>query len=130
MRLTEAEAKVLGVDVSDAPSTHQQKKCGSGPEHAIQNAILEYLATQKIPAWRINAGAIKSEKGHRVMLAPKGHADIAGVLPGGRALFIEVKAGKNQPTEAQQAFLDRVRSVGAVAFVAWSVDDVMRELAL
>ena len=98
------------------------------PEKAIQEQILQYLAFKGIYAYRINAGMIQTGEGRRkrmVRMAPAGFSDILAVLPKtGQACFIEVKAGKNQPTDRQKSFLEDMRKQWAKAFVAWSVEDV------
>lgn len=97
-------------------------------EQDIQNQILEYLHLRRIKAYRINSGMIRTEHGHMVKLAPKGFSDIVGVLAGGRALFIEVKMGNNKPTALQEMFLEEMREQGALAFVAWGIEDVKEAL--
>lgn len=113
-------------------------KKGPSREHIIQNQILAYLETQPhIYAYRVNSGRIKTDAGRLVMLAPPGSADICGYISlemperGRCAVFlaIEVKAdAKKQPTDLQQAYLDGVRQAGGCAFVARSVEDVVRGL--
>jgi hypothetical protein len=93
------------------------------PERVIQSQILDYLRFKRIVAFRINSGMIKTESGGMVKLAPRGFSDIVGVLPGGRALFIEVKTGKNKTTEFQEIFLEEMKNQGALAFVAYSIED-------
>ena len=58
----------------------------------------------------------------------RGVSDLAATLPGGRALWIEVKKPGGRFEPGQKEFLTYQRSQGAVAFVAYSVDDVIREL--
>jgi hypothetical protein len=98
------------------------------PESLIQAQILTYLKYNRILAYRINSGMIKTEAGGMVKLAPRGFADIVGVLPGGRALFIEVKTGKNKTTIYQDYFLEEVKKQGALAFVAYSIEDCEYQL--
>lgn len=57
---------------------------------------------------------------------PNGFSDLFGVLPGGRALFVEVKGPKGKPSEAQVRFLETVRRVGCLAGVAKSMEDVIK----
>lgn len=57
---------------------------------------------------------------------PPGFSDLFGVLPGGRAIFIEVKSEKGKPSPAQANFLAQVSMTGAVAGVARSIEDVIR----
>ena len=69
-------------------------------------------------------------------MAPKGSADIWGVMPAdqngnnaGRAIFVEVKAKGNKPTASQLDFLQTMKEQGAVTVVAYSTDDVEQALA-
>lgn len=48
----------------------------------------------------------------------KGVADIIGVLPGGRALFIEAKTKTGKLSSEQVDFLQQAKSMGALAFEA------------
>lgn len=57
---------------------------------------------------------------------PDGFSDLLGVLPGGKALFLEIKTPKGKPSEAQTNFLAQVSSVGAIAGVARSIEDVIK----
>lgn len=81
---------------------------------------------------RFNAGAAVDARGQFVRFCSlPGFPDLAGMLKGGRALYVEIKrpapnAGKL--TELQAAFLERARHFGALAFVARSVEDAQREL--
>lgn len=94
-------------------------------ESHIQRAILDYLGYHPSVAkcWRNNAGKIKTEKGRLVNLSPAGTSDIIGFMKDGRFLAVEVKAGKNTPTQLQQDFIDSVNDSGGIGFVAWSVED-------
>ena len=107
-------------------------------EHDTVRAILQLLHAHRIPAWRVNTGATKIG-GRFIRLGAVGMADIIGVLPNytgaraqrwipGRFLGIEVKSTAGTVTPAQQSFLDQVNAAGGRAFVARSVDDVVRAL--
>ena len=117
------------------------------PESAIVKAILEYLRTRRdVVAWRQNSGmAMLPGRGGRLMPVRfggmKGMSDIVGWqriaryeretiddYPVARILCIEVKRPGKKATPEQQSFLDLVRAHGGLAFVATSVDDVVREL--
>ncbi len=104
----------------------------ANPEMVIVNEILDYLKRRgDIYAWRMNAGKVKTDKGHWFQGAPDGTADIIGLHLGtGRMVAIEVKAGTNQPTELQMEFIEMVKRAGGVAFPAWSVDQVDQRLAM
>ena len=73
----------------------------------------------------------KAKTGTRPMrTAPKGHPDLSGMLRGGRALYVECKSSVGKLTEEQAAFLSLVNQHGGLAFVARSVDDVLKHLPL
>ena len=57
---------------------------------------------------------------------PNGFSDLFGVLPGGKALFLEVKTPKGRPTEVQTNFLVQVKCAGAAAGVVRSIEDVIK----
>jgi hypothetical protein len=107
-------------------------------ESVIQTQVLQYLGYRGIKAFRINAGMVHSGEGRgkrMIRMAPKGFSDIIGVMPpdengqnGGRAIFCEVKARGNKPTQMQLDFLQEMRDQGAIAFVAYDISDVEKEL--
>lgn len=123
--ITTAEYRALIAAMAADTKSRTPRKPSA--EHAIQSAILDYLALRGILAWRINSGMVKTEAGGMVRLAPAGFSDIAGIY-NGRFLAIEVKQPGKKPTAVQQAFLDAVTAAGGVAFVAHSLDDVMDRL--
>ena len=57
---------------------------------------------------------------------PTGFSDLFGVLPGGKAIFLEIKSEKGKPSPAQTNFLAQVSITGAVAGVARSIEDVIK----
>lgn len=60
----------------------------------------------------------------------EGCSDLIGILAGGRWLAVEVKrpSTRDGATEAQLAFLGRIRAAGGVAFIAASAEEAVREL--
>ena len=58
----------------------------------------------------------------------KGSADLIGVGLGGRFIAIEIKAKGDRVSDIQTRFLQTVRDLGGIAFIAESVADVDREL--
>ncbi len=107
-------------------------------EQDTVRAILQFLALHRIPAWRMNQGAMRGEhKGKRwfMKFGVTGMSDIIGVLPnlgsgGGQFLAIEVKLPRKLPTPAQVAFIQTIILAGGVAFVAHSVAEVKEKLCL
>jgi VRR-NUC domain len=96
-------------------------------EQAIQSEILRYLRARGVMAWKAGTGAVRAEyKGRSrfVRFGVPGQPDILGVLPGGRALAIEVKTAKGVLTPAQRVFLAAISEHGALTLVARSVAEV------
>lgn len=100
-------------------------------EHDIQTAILNYLGNKGIKAIRVNAGryAVGEGKNRRMIMgAPTGTPDIIGVIPGGRALYVEVKRPGKKPRPSQVQVMDEYKYFGAVVCVATSVDELQETL--
>lgn len=128
-------------------------------EASVQNCALDLLAAHRIPALAVDAGAarMRGKIGRALKhggvqnpgaylagmagAASAGLPDIVGVLPGGRALFVECKAPewltKSQktgrliqdrapglPSLDQLAFLDTMAAAGALVGVIWSPEDL------
>lgn len=98
------------------------------PEGQVQSEILEYLRARGIFHWRSNNGAIRAH-GRMIQFGKIGASDILGIMPDGRLLAIEVKAAGKYPTTAQAIFINDIKARGGVAFVAWSVQDVINGLS-
>lgn len=94
-------------------------------EHEIQKQILKLLKDIGIFAWRSNCG----RKG-KIRFGLKGSADITGILRDGRRLEIEVKDAKGKLSPEQIEFLETINRLGGLAFVARSVDDVVKALKI
>ncbi len=101
-----------------------------GPkESEIQRVILDWLALKGIWAWRVNNIPVPNPNGgFRRFSGIRGHPDIAGVLQGGRALYAEVKRPGGKLSSSQEEFLDRAASLGAVACVVTSVEELEADL--
>lgn len=57
---------------------------------------------------------------------PNGFSDLFGVLPGGKAVFLEIKSPTGKPSPAQTNFLAQAIKTGAAAGVARSFEDVLK----
>ncbi|HNR14835.1 MAG TPA: VRR-NUC domain-containing protein [Thermodesulfobacteriota bacterium] len=86
------------------------------PERDITIGIRNYLNFKRIFHYKHWQGPLSGMKGV---------ADIIGIYRG-RFLAIEVKKPGEKPTRDQEIFLTRVNHEGGFAFVAHSVDDVIR----
>lgn len=107
-----------------------RRRRSSKPEQNIQRAVLDYLAHCPTVAWaqKMGVGAVRipddSTRGYRyVTFGFRGCSDIVGQMTDGRFLAIEVKTVRGEVTDAQQRFLDLVKSHGGVSGVVRSVDD-------
>lgn len=127
-----AMAFYAGSAIPDAPAARRNER----PEAAALAEVYRCLRNHPAVAWagRFNSGAVTIDDprtGRRFVKFSDvfGLSDLLGQLRDGRMIACEVKAPGGSPTEAQDQFLDRVRSAGGVAFVARNAADVMRELA-
>ena len=126
---------LLHFDRKRYPATWLALGCS---EADVQRSILDYLHARRIFAVAVDAGAKTLRRGEATVQGSAtvaGFPDICGVLPQGRALFVECKRpawiinGKverpaGRLSDAQAEFLRVAAQAGAVALVAWSVSDV------
>lgn len=98
------------------------------PEGALKQLICEWLDTQKSKCvfWVTQSIGIRGRKNNS-RWSCKGISDINGIWQG-KPLFIEVKVSGNKPSEDQVSFIENAKRHGAIAFVAYSLDDVVKEL--
>lgn len=95
-------------------------------EAQLQRLILGHLERlEGVFVWRANAGRAHTGAGRMVSFGIRGQSDILGVLRGGRALCVEVKADRGALTLDQIKFRDRVTALGALYVVARSLDDAL-----
>lgn len=91
--------------------------------------LLEFGSRPTIRLWRINTGVFNNEAGVRcIRSAPTGHADLAGILHGGFALYIETKSATGKQRIEQRQFQSVVESLGGCYILARSIEDVERGL--
>ena len=101
-------------------------------EHSTQKDIMEKYSTREdMKLWRMNVGATAypGEPVRYVKFGVKGFSDLHGILPGGRALYIESKrpvGGRQSPD--QKTFQRVVESYGALYILAPTVCHVDRVL--
>ena len=104
------------------------------PEQALQRAVVQHLAWRTRPdvLWfHIPNGGLRSKAEAAIMkgLGTKpGVADLAFVLPGGRAAFLELKSGKGVLSEAQKAFRQSCIAAGAGWAMARNIDEALSVL--
>jgi len=86
-------------------------------EKRIEHQIRNYL--NSLGAWHI--------KTHGNMFSKAGTPDLIGSLRG-RFIAIEVKQPGGVVSPLQEAHIKLIRQAGGIAFVAYSLEDVKREL--
>jgi hypothetical protein len=108
-------------------------------ESDILRAVMDYLAAEKIPHWRMNSGAMAgSHKGKKwfVRFGEKGMADVLVIRSIQmtdfwqlqRVLWIEIKRPGERQTADQKAFQSYVESCGMRYAVVASIEDLRRVL--
>lgn len=95
-------------------------------ETALMNEIRTALSAHGCYVERTNVGTYYTVDGRPVFIGIEGQSDLRGHTPDGRAFYIEVKTPTGMPTEKQRMFLIAMRSTGALAGVARSVDDAIK----
>jgi hypothetical protein len=94
-------------------------------ERDIQTQIIAYLKLRDIFCWKQNtSGIYRKDRNAYIPSHTRGMPDICGILHGGRALYVEVKRKTGRLSEAQKEFLGRASTLGALAIVAYCVEDV------
>ena len=113
-----------------AGAAKRPRRSGATPAASLTRACLGFLALRGALAWRNNTTGVwdPTTKRMRTFQGLKGVADILAVLPGGRFLAVEVKAGKDKPSADQRAFLEGVQRNGGLALVVRDVRELVAEL--
>lgn len=96
-------------------------------EFQIQRLIWEFLTVNKVFC-HIDFQPPGKDKWYQHR-SSVGVADILGIYKG-KPLAIEVKKKGNRATKIQEEYLERFRKEGGIAFVAYGIEDVQRELGL
>lgn len=102
-------------------------------ENEVKNSICDYLST--LPGCLFTLTPRGNSRKVRSKYLPSGWPDLSGMIQKKYAigfvpfpLFIEVKKPGGTLSKAQHDFILKAKSLGAIAFVAESVDDVKKEL--
>lgn len=105
----------------------------AGPEDILQMQVARFLGiVAPDVCWfhPANGGYRNPREAKKLkdMGVKPGVADIAMILPDGRAAFIELKVGKNRQTDTQIAFQSECERLNAPYAVCRSIEDVDRTL--
>lgn len=102
------------------------------PEGKVKASIKDYLNKLKADGvlywWSFQAVGAYNKNGDFYRSSIPGVSDIVGVINNGPFFAIEVKAGKNTTSAAQELFLFNIERLGHIAIVARSVEDVKKVL--
>jgi hypothetical protein len=96
------------------------------PHSRLLSAALVELRRAGVLAWRNEVGHGYTARGTPVPygLCP-GSSDIVGLLPGGRFVGVEIKAGRDRVRPDQAAWARAVTSQGGLVVVARSVEEAL-----
>lgn len=75
--------------------------------------------------YRTNSGSVRLASGRYFRAMPEGFADIMLIRPDGVVCFVELKTGKNKPTDKQLAFIEKMRGMSCLAGIAHSVGEAL-----
>jgi len=95
------------------------------PEYKTKAVKLEKRIQKDIVTW-LKGDGFHVDVINKGMYGTNGIADIIA-CKNGRYIAIEVKRQGNTPTLLQERWLEDVQDVGGIAFVAYSIQDVIRE---
>jgi hypothetical protein len=120
-------------DKAPVAATAKKPKLPQPKESDIVKEILLRLPLMlpkgQIYLWRNNTGATITQSGGFLRYGEKGSPDILGILaPQGIFLAIEVKAPKGVVRPEQEEWLERARTMGAIAGVVRSLADAEKLL--
>jgi hypothetical protein len=98
-------------------------------EKSVLKIVIEYLELKQIPHWRINSGALKTERGQFVRFGAKGMSDIYAIGKEGISIWIECKRPKGgRLSEPQKKLLDCVNRNGGIGIVVNSLESLVQQL--
>ena len=96
------------------------------PETKLQNEIIVALCLNGCVARNHTVGQFFTKYGSIVNIGQQGEADIWGHrVSDGKALYIEVKLPGEYPRPDQKKFLEAMKSTGAIAGCAHSVEEAL-----
>lgn len=95
-------------------------------EQDIQN-LIRIAVSKNNKIFRANVGKVRTADGRFFDTGlPNGFCDLFGFRPDGQIFFIEVKKPGGRVRDDQKKFIDVVKRNGALAGVAYSVDDALK----
>jgi len=99
-------------------------------EHNFQNLARKELSKLGFITFRVNVGKVKMFDGRYFDTGlPRGFPDIIA-LKDGKCYFIELKVGKNKPSEEQINFINQMIKNGFSAGVAYDFEEILKIVGL
>lgn len=96
-------------------------------ETQLMHKVMVAISAAGYKIFRTNVGKVRMADGRVFSTGlPKGHADLYGFRPDGQIFYIETKVKPYKPTAEQLQFLKVMRESGALAGVAYSVEEALR----
>jgi len=98
------------------------------PKKSESQLVYEVMQTlgRYDAVFRTKAGQFFTKDGQPVSGLPKGFSDILFIRQDGRACFVKLKIGDNEPSPEQAQFIERMQKLGAIAGTARSVDEARK----
>src|SRR4030067_158469 len=94
----------------------------------MQNLTINLIRDIGGRAWRNNTGG-GFRNGRLIKYGEVGSGDVIGFLPDGLFISVEIKTLNDSTSAEQIEFIEQVRAVGGVAFIAAQIKDVDDALA-
>lgn len=94
----------------------------------MQNLTINLIRDIGGRAWRNNTGG-GFRNGRLIKYGEVGSGDVIGFLPDGLFISVEIKTLNDSTSAEQIEFIEQVRAVGGVAFIAAQIRDVDDALA-
>ena len=95
-------------------------------ETDIQNRIRLALSQKGCKVFRCNVGNFYTKYGQEIKIGVKGHSDLYGVRPDGKAMFLEIKTPEGKAKKEQKNFIAAMKTNNALAGFARSVEDALK----
>ena len=89
-------------------------------ESELQAAVLAVFRGYGVAMWKTNRE--KAGRRYAPHVGFRGLPDLSGVLPGGRAIFVEIKLPGKKPTPNQRGALAMLHDLGAFVCTVSSVE--------
>lgn len=95
-------------------------------ETSIQNKIRVALCEAGCTVHRCNTGLFYTRDGRRVTVGEVGHSDLYGHTAEGKAFYLEIKTPIGQASDDQKRFVAAMKSSGAIAGFARSIEEALK----